>query len=192
MSLKQIRVLGDPVLREKAHKVHQFTDSLQELVEDMVETMRRYNGVGLAAPQVGITERVIVVETPEDEEEPGSGALYTVINPELARTSKDLVDGVEGCLSIPGFVGEVSRHGEVTVKGQNPQGQKIRIKAEGFLARVFQHEIDHLDGVLFIDKLTEPDRIWRVEEGDEEQTEARGDVSALVAADPRIQEAAQV
>jgi peptide deformylase len=180
-------VLGDPVLREKAHKVSRFHENLRTLIEDMSETMRESNGVGLAAPQVGVLERVIVVETPEDEDEPGSGQLYAVVNPEVVRASKELVDGIEGCLSIPGYVGEVTRHEAVTIKGQDPRGRKIRIKAQGFLARVFQHEIDHLEGVLFIDQLTAPDRIWHVEEGEEEEAEARATTEGLVPADSPIE-----
>jgi peptide deformylase len=182
MSLRQIRLLGDTVLREKTRKVTRFNDNLTALVDDMVETMRASNGVGLAAPQVGILERVIVVETPEDKDEPGSGQLYAVVNPEIVRSSPELADGLEGCLSIPGYVGEVSRHETVTIKAQDPQGRKIRIKAQGFLARAFQHEIDHLSGVLFIDKLTAPDRIWSVQEGKEEQAEVQNDAE-LVPAD---------
>ena len=170
MGLRQIRVVGDPVLRQKAHKVTRF-DTLSELVQDMVETMHAGNGVGLAAPQVGVSERVIVVHVPEDEEQPGSGQLYALINPEVSRASDEVIEGLEGCLSVPGYVGEVARHASVTVKGQDLKGKKVRVKAEGFLARAFQHEIDHLDGVLFIEKLTAPDRIWKVEEGQEEQAE---------------------
>jgi len=180
MGLRQIRLLGDPVLREKTHKVTRFNENLKTLVEDMTETMRYSNGVGLAAPQVGVSERTIVVETPKEEEEAGSGRLYVVVNPEIVRASQEQVDGIEGCLSIPGYVGEVTRHEAVTIKGYDLQGRKIRIKAQGFLARVFQHEIDHLEGILFIDQLTAPDRIWQVEEGEEEQAEAAGTVEELM------------
>jgi len=180
--MRQIRFVGDPVLRQRAHKVNRFDADLATLVQDMAETMRHSNGVGLAAPQVGITARVIVVETPLDEDEPGSGRLYAVINPRIARASKEMVDGLEGCLSIPGYVGEVTRHAAVTVKGQDLKGRKVRIKARGFVARVFQHEIDHLHGVLYIDKLTAPDRIWRVGDGEEEEAEVQNDTSELAAA----------
>ena len=183
MGLRRIRVLGDPVLRTRAHKVTRFDETLATLVEDMVETMRDSDGVGLAAPQVGVTERVIVVEIPQEEDEPGSGQLYVVVNPEIARSSRELVDGLEGCLSIPGYVGEVARHESVTVKGQDFEGRKIRIKAQGFLARAFQHEIDHLSGILFIDKLLSPERIWRVDEGQEEQAEVQGTTAELVPAE---------
>ena len=183
MGLRQIRVVGDPVLRQKAHKVTRF-DTLSELVQDMVETMHAGNGVGLAAPQVGVSERVIVVHVPEDEEEPGSGQLYALINPEVSRASDEVIEGLEGCLSVPGYVGEVARHASVTVKGQDLKGKKVRVKAGGFLARAFQHEIDHLDGVLFIEKLTAPDRIWKVEEGQEEQAEMPADTSEQVSKAP--------
>jgi peptide deformylase len=167
------------VLRQKAHQVERFEDTLSELAQDMAETMHAENGVGLAAPQVGVLERVIIVHTPEDEEEPGSGQMYVLVNPEVSRASDELAEGLEGCLSIPGYVGEVARHASVTIKGQDLKGNKIRVKARGFLARAFQHEIDHLDGVLFIDKLTAPDRIWKVEEGQEEQSEMLDDPSEL-------------
>lgn len=183
MSFRQIRLLGDQVLREKARKVNRFGDKLKVLMDDMVETMRTAKGVGLAAPQVGVLQRVIVIEIPEDEDESGSGRLYAVANPEIVRTSDEIADGVEGCLSIPGYVGEVARHETITIKGQDFRGRNVRIKAQGFLARVFQHEIDHLEGVLFIDKLTEPDRIWRVEEGEEEQAELQGTTHDLVPAE---------
>jgi peptide deformylase len=182
MALRQIRFVGDPVLRQRAHKVTRFDADLATLVQDMAETMRHSNGVGLAAPQVGVTARVIVVETPLDEDEPGSGRLYAVVNPRIARASQEMVDGLEGCLSIPGYVGEVTRHAAVTVKGQGVQGRKVRLKAQGLVARVFQHEIDHLHGVLYIDKLTAPDRLWRVEEGEEEEAEVQNDTSEMAAA----------
>ena len=182
MALRQIRLVGDPVLRKMAHKVNRFDDDLATLAQNMVETMRNSNGVGLAAPQVGITARAIVVETPLDEDEPGSGRLYAVTNPRIARASKEMVDGLKGCLSIPGYVGEVTRHAAVTVKGQNLEGRKVRFKAQSLVARVFQHEIDHLDGVLYIDKLTAPDRLWRVGDGEEEEAEVQNDTSELAAA----------
>lgn len=180
MGQRPIRLLGDPVLRKKARKVSRFDDHVRALAEDMAETMRGESGVGLAAPQVGVLERVIVIQTPENEEEPGSGELYVVVNPKIVRASNDQEDGIEGCLSIPGYVGEVTRHRDITVKGQDVEGRKIRINAQGFLARAFQHEIDHLEGELFIDKLTAPDRIWIVEEGEEEEVELEGTAAELV------------
>ncbi len=164
MSVREIITPKDPTLRKKAHKVNNFKDSrLQTLIDDMVDTMVDALGVGLAAPQVAISQRLIVVRLPDDEdsrEEFGdeAGVLYVVANPEIVRASDTLVEGVEGCLSIPGIMGTVDRHERVTIKGQDRHGKNIRIKAEGWLARVFQHEIDHLDGVLFIDKANE---IWK-------------------------------
>jgi len=166
MALLDIVLLGSEqagVLRKRAYKVEDFDKKLHALLDNMVETLLDAPGVGLAAPQVDSSKRVIVVRLPDDEEsrkEYGdrAGVLYEVVNPEVARASREMVDGVEACLSIPGYFGEVSRHESILVKGQDRHGRKIRIKAEGWLARVFQHEIDHLDGVLFIDRATE---LWR-------------------------------
>jgi peptide deformylase len=173
MPVREIITPQNPVLRRKAHKVTKFDDpKLQALIDDMVETLMDAPGVGLAAPQVAASQRVIVVRLPDDEqsrEEYGddAGILYEVVNPEIIRVSREMVDGVEACLSIPGYFGTVSRHEAVTVRGQDRQGKMIRIKARDWLARVFQHEIDHLDGILFIDRATD---IWRARpaEGEEE------------------------
>jgi peptide deformylase len=173
MPVREIITPQNPVLRKKAHKVTKFDDpKLQALIDDMVETLMDAPGVGLAAPQVAASQRVIVVRLPDDEqsrEEYGddAGILYEVVNPEIIRVSREMVDGVEACLSIPGYFGRVSRHEAVTVRGQDRQGKMIRIKARDWLARVFQHEIDHLDGILFIDRASD---IWRARpaEGEEE------------------------
>ena len=160
MALRDIVYFNDPpsnaVLRKRAIKVTDFGPKFQQLVDDMIETMLDAPGVGLAAPQVGVSLRVIVVRLPDDEEsreEYGeqAGVLYVLANPEIVKSSRDVVDGVEGCLSIPGYLGEVTRHESVTLKGQDRYGKDTRIKAKGWLARVFQHEIDHLNGQLFID-----------------------------------------
>lgn len=179
MALRTIITPENPVLRKRAHKVTRVDDpKLQELIDDMVETMLAAPGVGLAAPQVEVSQRVIVVRLPDDEEsveEYGdqAGVLYTLINPELVRVSDDVVDGIEACLSIPGYYGNVSRHQAVTVQALDRRGKKVRIKAKDWLARVFQHEIDHLDGVLYIDRATE---IWRASE--EEETPEVGEAEA--------------
>jgi peptide deformylase len=152
-----------PVLRQKARRVRAIGPQIQALIDDMVETMRAAPGVGLAAPQVDIPLRVIVVETPEDEDEPGSGRLYTLINPELVKTSPELEEGQEGCLSIPGYAALIKRHPTITIKGLNRGGKEVRIKAQGFLARVLQHEIDHLDGILFLDRLESSDKLIKLE-----------------------------
>jgi peptide deformylase len=161
MPLRKIVTLPDPILRRKAHPVTRFDTDLQSLVDDMVETMRVAPGVGLAAPQVGIPSRVIVVEYPEDEEqEDAPKKLFIVVNPEIKETSAETELGIEGCLSIPGLNGEVERALAVTVKGQTRHGQAFKIKAKGWLARIFQHEVDHINGVVFTDRAT---KVWRPE-----------------------------
>jgi peptide deformylase len=162
MPLRTIATLPDEVLRRKARPVTAFDAKLQSLVEDMIETMRAAPGVGLAAPQVAVPERVIVVEYPEDDEDEGAAPrLFVMVNPEIVKASPETEAGVEGCLSIPGLVGEVERSLSVTVKGLNRRGQPMRVRARGWLARVFQHEIDHLNGVLFTDRAA---RVWIPEE----------------------------
>lgn len=159
MSIREIVTLPDPVLRRKARQVADFGPGLQTLVDDMIETMRQAPGVGLAAPQVGNSERVIVVEYPEDDEqEDAPKKLYVVVNPEMKDLSSETELGIEGCLSIPGLQGDVERALTVTVKGRTRRGQPIRIKAKGWLARIFQHEIDHLEGVVFTDRAV---RVWK-------------------------------
>jgi peptide deformylase len=180
MAILEIKVIDDPVLRRKAKKVVKVTPELRQLLDDMVETMRDAPGVGLAAPQVGVSERVIVVEYAEDDdEEEGAPTpkkkLYALINPEIIWASEDTVDGTEGCLSIPGWLGDVTRHDAIAIKALNRSGQKVKITAEGWLARIFQHEIDHLDGVLYIDRLVSPDTLRRVEPGQEEVEEAKAE-----------------
>ena len=164
------------MLRQPSRRMRRVDPAVQELIDNMVETMHAENGIGLAAIQIGVPERIITVQLPEDEENPGQDELYVVINPQLARKSREMEDGIEGCLSIPGWVGEVSRHYAVTVKGLDRRGHPVRIKAEGLLARVFQHEIDHCDGVLFIDRIDDPEKIWPVPEGEEEAAEAAQEV----------------
>ncbi|HEY75413.1 MAG TPA: peptide deformylase [Thermoflexia bacterium] len=169
MALRTIIFSDNPLLRKRSSRVPHITPDIRQLVEDMLETMRAANGVGLAAVQVGVPLRVIVVEIPEDLDDPDAGTSLALVNPELARVSKETEEGVEGCLSVPGWVGNVLRHQEVTVKGIDLKGRKVRFRAKGYLARVLQHEIDHLNGVLFIDRT---DEIWPVEEGEEEMVEA--------------------
>lgn len=161
MAVLEIVTIPEPVLRRKARKVTAFDAELQELVDNMIETMREAPGVGLAATQVNVPLRVIVVEFGDEEDEEAPAKLYTLVNPEIVRASQETVLGPEGCLSVPGFVGEVDRSESVTIKGQNRRGQSMRIKAKGWLARIFQHEIDHLDGILFTDRA---ERVWKTEE----------------------------
>ncbi|PKN87083.1 MAG: peptide deformylase [Chloroflexi bacterium HGW-Chloroflexi-8] len=156
MAIRNIVYVPEPVLRKKAHKITTFDKDLNELIEDMIETLRAAPGVGLAAPQVGISQQLIVIEYAENEEQ--KPKLYVVINPDITKPSEEKEIGVEACLSIPGIAGEVDRHLSLTVKGLNRFGKPIKIKASGWLARIFQHEIDHLEGVLFTDRAT---RVWR-------------------------------
>ena len=171
MSMREIITSENPILRRKAKKVAKITPELRALADDMVETMRKAPGVGLAAPQVAQSVRLFVAEIEETEEHPGSGKLYVVFNPEYVWKSEEMVDGTEGCLSIPGWAGDVARHHKVVIKGLDRYGKRIRIEAEGLLARVFQHEIDHLDGVLFTDRISDPEKIWEIKPGEEEQVE---------------------
>jgi peptide deformylase len=164
MAMREIVTVPAGVLRRKAHKVTDFGPELQGLIDDMIDTMREAPGVGLAAPQVAEPLRVIVIEYGDDEDESVPLKLYTLVNPEIIRSSDEMVVGTEGCLSIPGFVGEVERVESLTVKAQNRRGQPVRIKASGWLARIFQHEIDHLNGVLFTDRAT---RVWKPQPGEE-------------------------
>ena len=153
MAIRTIYTSKDPVLRAKAKKVKKVDASTLKLIDDMIETMQEAPGVGLAAPQIGVSLRVIVVETPEDEDDPQGGTQLQLINPEILKADGDQF-GEEGCLSIPGYVGMVKRNMNVTVKAQNRKGKEVKIKATGYLARVLQHEIDHLDGILFIDHIS--------------------------------------
>ena len=165
MAIREILTLPSPTLRRKARKVTTFGPQLQSLIDDMVETMREAPCVGLAAPQVDVPLRVIVVEFGNEEDEEAPKKLYAVVNPEITRSSEEMSAGTEGCLSIPGFVGEVERPNTVTIKGLNRHGKPFRLNANGWLARIFQHEVDHLEGVLFIDRA---EKVWKMEEADAE------------------------
>jgi peptide deformylase len=163
MAIREIITLPNKALRSKARKVTSFDKELQTLIDDMIETMRAAPGVGLAAPQVDVPIRVIVVEFREEQEEEDDETppkLYTLVNPEIVRAAAEEELGTEGCLSIPGIVGDVERPISVTVKGSNRRGQPVKIKASGWLARIFQHEVDHLNGILFVDRA---ERVWQIE-----------------------------
>ena len=181
MALREIITVGDSRLRKRARPVQAMTPEIRQLAEDMVETMVEADGVGLAAPQIGELTRIIVIELPEDEEVWESGKLFVVINPEIMRESREVETGIEGCLSVPGYVGEVERATEVLVRGLDINGKRFRLRPRDYLARVFQHEIDHLNGVLYIDKLTAPEKIWEVKPGTEEMTEAQMQSTEAVA-----------
>jgi peptide deformylase len=169
MALLEIVTLPDAGLRRQTRPVTSFDESLQALIDDMIETMRAAPGVGLAAPQVGRDISLTVIETPADLDEEGneieeSRELFVIINPEITWRSPREVDGVEGCLSIPGYVGEVSRAESIRVRALDRRGRPLKLRLSGWTARIFQHEIDHLHGVLYIDRLTEPENFWTEEE----------------------------
>jgi peptide deformylase len=172
MPLRQIIHLPEPILRKKAKPVTKFDKDLQTLIDDMFETMREAPGVGLAAPQINLPMQLAVVEYAEEEEEelpedapPPKKKQFVLINPEIIKASDEKVMGVEGCLSIPGLVGEVERYEAIQVKALNRHGKPVKHKVDGWMARIFQHEIDHLNGVLFTDKAV---RVWKP--GEEEET----------------------
>ncbi len=151
MTVRAVATLGAPVLREEAAPVGEIDDEVHRLVEDLFDTMYAARGVGLAAPQVGVSRRVLVVDVSSEEE---GGEAHALINPEVTAASRRTVKEVEGCLSIPGIEDTVARPLRVAVTGRAPSGEPVRIEAEGLLARALQHEIDHLDGILFIDHLS--------------------------------------
>ena len=151
----------DPVLGRRAKRVSRIDKSIQQLIDDMVETMQQANGVGLAAPQVGVSLRVIVLQMPEEE-------LMAIINPEIVKRFGEQ-EVTEGCLSIPGYFGEIKRSASVTVKGQDRQGKTIRVKAAGLMAEALEHEIDHLNGTLYINHLESQDKLHKVEDLDTTQ-----------------------
>ncbi|KPC74882.1 peptide deformylase [Thermoactinomyces vulgaris] len=156
MAIRRIVQYPDPVLKSKAKPVTKFHDRLHKLLDDMAETMADARGVGLAAPQVGILKRAIVVDIGE--------GLIEMVNPEIVERRGEQLSPPEGCLSIPNLIGDVRRANYIKVKGQDRYGQPMEIEAEGYLARAFQHEIDHLNGVLFIDVA---ERVYRPDaEGD--------------------------
>lgn len=161
MAVLDIKKQGDPVLRQKAKAVAQVDARIRRLLDDMVETMYSARGIGLAAPQVGISQRVIVVDI-------GDGPIR-MVNPKIVRVGEEEEEATEGCLSIPGIIGEVWRAYDISVRGFDENGKPVKIDAEGLLARVFQHEIDHLDGRLFIDIATDVREATK-EESEEESS----------------------
>jgi len=160
MTIRKITTFPAGVLRKEAEAVKDFNHDLKNLVDDMIETMRDAPGVGLAAPQVGVSKRVIVVEFGDEEDDTIPKQLYVLINPEIINQSSDRVAGIEGCLSVPGLAGEVERANVVTVSGQDQSGAKIKIRAQGWLARIFQHEIDHINGIIYPNRTK---KLWQIE-----------------------------
>ena len=151
MAVLEVMKTGHPVLKQIAEPVEFVNKKIRQLLDDMAETMYKTDGVGLAAPQVNVYKRIIVLDD-------GNG-LIEVINPEIVKKEGSQV-GLEGCLSVPELFGDVERYDKIEVHGINRNNKKIKIKAEGFLARIFQHEIDHLNGILFVEKLVNPNEIF--------------------------------
>ena len=167
MSVLRMHIVPDPMLREKAKRVSGITPSVQRLVDDMVETLYDAQGVGLAANQVGVLQRVIVIHMPDEE------APRVFINPEIVRRQGER-EVEEGCLSIPGYRGLVRRSEMVRARGLDRKGKLVRVNADELLAQALEHEIDHLNGVLYIDRLVARDKIWKEEpEEPAEHTEER-------------------
>ncbi len=154
MAVRRIEMMGSRVLREEAAPVQEIDDELRRLVRDLLDTMYDAGGIGLAAPQVGVSRRVLVVDVPGEEGTDAAPQVHTLVNPVVADASAQTERESEGCLSIPGIEESVTRPARVTVEALAPDGKSVRIEADGLLARVLQHEIDHLDGVLFVDRLS--------------------------------------
>jgi peptide deformylase len=156
MAVLSIRVVPDPVLRQKAKRVKAIDGSIKKLVADMIETLHAEPGrVGLAAPQVGVSLRVIVIGIPEEED-------IALINPEIVRRKGERMV-TEGCLSVPGYFGVVKRAESVRAKGRDVNGKEVKIKAGELLAQALEHEIDHLNGMLYVDHLESPDKLYKIE-----------------------------
>ncbi|MBN1935511.1 MAG: peptide deformylase [Anaerolineae bacterium] len=178
MAVREILQIGDPILRKRSLPIGRFDDALAELAQDMIETMHEANGVGLAAPQIGVLARLIVVEMPDNDDYPNPGERFVLCNPKVVKVSRETEVGQEGCLSVRGYVGMVERPIAAIVEGQDLKGAKVRIKAQDYLVRAFLHEIDHLDGVLYVD-LAEEGTVMTVEalellEGEEAEEEQVG------------------
>ncbi len=171
MTVRDVVTSENPLLRQKSKRVTSFSSALERLVDDMFDTMHAANGLGLAAPQIGALQRVFVVELPEELDEEGQVTMpaerYVLVNPEIVRR-RGQQEMVEGCLSVPGFRGMVKRSTQVVIKGQDLKGHGVRYRAEGLLAQAFQHELDHLDGILYIDRIENANKLWRIAPGLEE------------------------
>ena len=154
MAILKIRTLPDPVLRQKARRVTKIDGSIQKLIDDMIDTMRAASGVGLAAPQIGASLRITVIEIPGEE-------VITLINPEVIKRQGERVVE-EACLSVPGYQGEIKRSLMVKVKAQDRQGKEIRLKGGELLAQALEHETDHLNGTLYIDHVESQDKLWKL------------------------------
>jgi peptide deformylase len=167
MAVHPITYLPAPVLRQKAKRVPRIDASIHKLIEDMIDSMYEANGVGLAAPQIGVSLKLVVIGLPEEEP-------FALINPEIVKVSGERnVD--EGCLSVPGYRAELTRHSQVVAKALSPEGKEIRIKAkDNLLAQALEHEIDHVNGILYIDHLPSLDVLEKVEPAERRRERAAG------------------
>jgi len=154
MAVRPIVTIENPSLRQKSKRIKHIDKSLDPLIQDMIDSMHAAPGIGLAAPQIGIPLRLMIIEI--------EGELTTLVNPEIIKVQGEW-EPEEGCLSIPGYVANVKRYWAVTVKAKNRQGRDVRIKGEGLFGQALQHEIDHLDGILYVDRLESMDQLRKVD-----------------------------
>ncbi|MDA0839507.1 MAG: peptide deformylase [Planctomycetota bacterium] len=173
MPVRNVVLYPDERLRKKCRRVKEVNDEVLRLIEDMVETMYAERGVGLAAPQIGVNRRVIVVHAHQAEDDPRS-RLLGIVNPEIVERGQSSEFDEEGCLSIPGIRGDVLRHTEIVIEALDHEGDEIRLKLNEFEARVFQHEMDHLDGILFTDHLDGLTREVLLRQYEVQQAEEKG------------------
>ncbi len=170
MTLRDLVLIGNPILRQKARKIHHFDSSLPKLVEDMFETMHANDGMGLAGPQIGQPICLFVVEY--TEKETGKHYKLALANPDIIKTEGEQT-GLDACLSIPGYYGvNVRRANRIIVKGQDLRGKALRVSAEGLYAWAIQHEIDHLNGILFLDRLDRPEDLREIRSNDHVKEDA--------------------
>ena len=179
MTVLQMRFLPDPVLKQQAKKVAKVPAHMKKFSDDMIETMYSEQGVGLAANQVGNLQKVAVIQTPEMEE------ALVMINPEIVKQEGER-EVEEGCLSIPGYRGTVKRSVNVRVRAKGLDGKVMRIKADELLAQALEHEIDHLNGILYIDRLVSPDSLWKVTDLPEEEAEEVGEEDGEAESSPTV------
>jgi peptide deformylase len=170
VAIRPIRTVPDPVLRQKARRVKTIDKSILKLIADMQDTLAEANGVGLAAPQVGASLRVIIISIPHEDNKKEN---YCLINPEVTRRIGERTVK-EGCLSIPGYIGEIVRSERVRVKGINESGKEVKLSAEGLLAEALEHEIDHINGILYVDYLESQDKLHKLEP--EEETSSTSEI----------------
>jgi len=164
MAVREIVMFGDPILRRKAKRIHHFDPALPRLVAEMFATMHAARGIGLAAPQIGLSIRLLVIEL--DDATTGRRHKIALANPEIVAARGEQIGG-DGCLSIPGYYGvNVRRAAQVVVRAQDPRGKPVRLAAEGLFAWALQHEIDHLDGILFLDRLDRPEDLRPIQAPD--------------------------